>query len=245
MWTKDLILKQLEGSDKSVTWSVIRLWEQQAFTESDTDLLSSFAEQAIWRRREIERGDRSADCPLLSPKQLELARLRLPKYWRQLVDIANSRRPERAEPAAVAYRMNGRRPDPDLCWRCGEEGVCRYDHVSLCRHCLPIYGRIRRSYPYELSSRDKERLHEELGLLNAGRPTAERVETEALVIQGRNIRFKTSREFANQYAEERHGMPRALAESLAETNMKHNEDMSTAELFEDDPFDFEESEETE
>jgi hypothetical protein len=239
MWTKELLLKQLEKSDKSTTWSIIRLWEQQAFTESDTEILSSFAEQAVWRLREIERGDRSADCPLLSTKQLELARLRLRKYWRILLDVANSRRPERAEQVAVTYRMNWRSPDPVTCWRCGEESVCRYDHVSLCRHCVPIYERIRRAYPYELSKSDKERLHEELGPLDAGRTTTDRVETEALVIQGRNIRFKTAREFAAQYAEERHGMPRSLAEALADMNRNHNPDMSTAELFEEDPFDFE------
>ncbi len=240
-WNKALVLKQIEQSTKSATWAVIKLWQQQEFVDSDTNILSGFAEQAVWRQREIERGDRSVDCPLLSPKQIDLARLLLPKYWRQLVAIANSRRPERADQAACCYGLQ-LVPNDGYCRRCGEEYICFYEGTPLCKYCLPVYRRARQRYPCRLEDADKARLHEELDLSTETGARAERVETEALVIKGRNIRFKSAKEFAEQYSEERHGMPRELASALAETNMKHNPDVSTAELFEDDPFDFEEKE---
>ena len=245
-WTRELLMAQLERSDRSVTWSLVRLWERELPEIRDDPFLSSLALQVIWRHREIERGDRNANCPLLSRKQLALARQKLLGHWDVLLEIANERHPEKAAKAASDYRIaEGEEahsaPELPKCSRCGEEAQSAYGTTPFCGHCLHAHLRERELAPPDLMEEERERLHEELALLKSGGCRPERVETEALVIQGNRIRFKTPREFAAQYAEERNGMPRQLAAALAETNMKHNEDMSSAELFSaDDPFDFDE-----
>lgn len=90
-YTKEFIQNLLETNDRAVMRGVVAIWKRQTaseqsqratqcdngvgFTGVDAGLLSSFAEQII------QRGT-------LSVKQMYLARKKIPKYWRQLQEIA-------------------------------------------------------------------------------------------------------------------------------------------------------------
>lgn len=92
IWSIEEIKELLENNDTMVLRSVIKLWELQTqeekeecktlthngvgFSGFDAELLSSFAQQAIWKG-------------YLSRKQTFIARKRLYKYCGQLVKIAN------------------------------------------------------------------------------------------------------------------------------------------------------------
>lgn len=107
-----------------------------------------------------------------------------------------------------------------LCSRCGEPAVYFYRETPCCEPCLPIVRRARLNPAptYELTEEEQERLVEEMTLLESRR--AERVETNALVIEGNKIRFKTSKELAKATGN-KFGAPRELLKAL-----------------QDDPFDF-------
>ena len=92
VWTKEEIRDLLERSNKMVHRSIVKIFERQTedeksteatnhnngvgFNSVDAQLLSSFAKQILEGRS-------------LSPKQLEWARKKLPKYSNQLAKIAN------------------------------------------------------------------------------------------------------------------------------------------------------------
>lgn len=239
MWTKEAILTQVEKSDKSITWGLIRLWEKQEFTAADAEICNSMAQQAVWKRREIERGDRSENSPLLSAKQIELARTLLRKYWPQLVRIANRRRPDLGQQAAYAYGIPA--SDRPRCDCCGEEACYQNDDFYVCGHCSQFYERARNHYPYELTPDDRALLYEEMGLPYHERQRASRIETETLVIEGRNIRFKKPRELAWQYETNRYGMPREMVAELDKSMQQIGlgRGASTAAVRdEEDPFSF-------
>lgn len=94
MWTKEQIVSMLETNDKAVTRAVVAIYNRQTvseqaaqqtkvtnnvgFNHSDAPYLSYCAKYAIDKRVH------------LSGKHLEKARVRVRKYWKQLLDIANS-----------------------------------------------------------------------------------------------------------------------------------------------------------
>jgi hypothetical protein len=248
-WTKELILEQLNRSPKSVASALVYLWKKTTedelkdqegrayegvgFTRADSPFLVSVAEQAVWRQREIERGERDKDCPLLSDRQLELARIKLPKYWAQLLQVANERHPQKASKAAADYGFAAAPVHP-CCSRCGQEAHCRYGDIVFCGRCLRDYERERTQEPYELNSVERERLREELLLLKSN-PVAERRETESLVIEGTRVRFKTAQEFAAQYSNNRHGLPEGMNAALNALGTKRSSEMVSFDEL-DDPF---------
>lgn len=94
MWTKEQILTMLETNDKAITRAVIAIYQRQTddeqvaqhtlksnnigFNSSDAPYLSYCAKYAIDRKI------------TLTGKHLEKSRIRVRKYWKQLMDIANS-----------------------------------------------------------------------------------------------------------------------------------------------------------
>lgn len=91
-FTPEYILLLINQSDKSAINALITLANSDAETDSsDYDFLHSLATQAIWNNRDIERGLRSAESEVLSPKQMYWVRKLLTKYVTDLVDIANKR----------------------------------------------------------------------------------------------------------------------------------------------------------
>jgi hypothetical protein len=94
IWTKEKIVEMLETNDKAVTRAVIAIYQRQTldeqvsqhtlksnnigFNSSDAPYLSYCAKYAIDKRT------------TLSGKHLEKSRTRIRKYWKQLMDIANS-----------------------------------------------------------------------------------------------------------------------------------------------------------
>ena len=95
MWTKEQIVEMLETNDMAVTRAVIAIYQRQTedeqitrhtlksnnvgFNSSDAPYLSYCAKYAIDRK------------VALSGKHLEKSRTRVRKYWKQLMDIANSK----------------------------------------------------------------------------------------------------------------------------------------------------------
>ena len=91
-WDKERMVHYLENSDEMVRRAVVKIWELQTADEQlseatrhhngvgfngyDAQILTSFAKQ-------IRDGFR------LSEKQMSIARKRMLKYTKQLVDIAN------------------------------------------------------------------------------------------------------------------------------------------------------------
>ena len=94
MWTKEQIVELLETNDKAVTRAVIAIYQRQTaaeqdtrstrmannvgFNSSDAAYLSYCAQYAMKRKT------------LLSGKHLEKSRGKIKKYWKQLLEIANS-----------------------------------------------------------------------------------------------------------------------------------------------------------
>lgn len=232
-WTHETVLQQINRSDRSVTGSLVRLWERQAFTPSDSDLLCSLAEQVIWRSREIERGERSAEMPLLSARQLEIARLKLAKYVGQLVEIANQRHPEKAPEQHSIPTGADALPCVPACARCGEQSSSSLvppdasyrDRIALCCLCFPIVLREMSQSEYQLTEDERERARQEIEERAA---FSVRRETAALVIEGTNIRFKNAKELLAQ-----HGLPKALDTTSPKARGSVSERVSTA-----DPFSF-------
>lgn len=100
-WTKEKILDLLDKNDEAVTRAVVNIYKRQTPTEQhtkstrnvnemgfnkfDAELMSSFAEQIIkWNNTASPRFRKP-----LSQKQMSIARRKIKKYWRQLLEIAN------------------------------------------------------------------------------------------------------------------------------------------------------------
>lgn len=234
-WTKEKVLYQLETSDKSACFALVQLYARQTaaeqqgehtgeingmgFSRNDAPFLSSLALQVIWRQRDKELGKLPADAPLLSVKQLQCARAALVRYAGQLVEIANARKPELAENIKIPDRRlpqwEAQRPAPKpVCATCGQPAQSAYitdeGKKDYCGYCL--YDEIdrRMEQPYALNEEEKDRLQEELELMEARRGNGPKIETGALVIQGRDIRFKTAKELSHT----RTGMPTEMEENL-------------------------------
>lgn len=94
MWTKDQIKQILVTNDDQLAISVVLLYRRQTqdeqsagttryrngvgFNGTDAEILSSFAKFYLTRG-------------YLTPKQLHIARKKMPKYAGQLMEIANNR----------------------------------------------------------------------------------------------------------------------------------------------------------
>ncbi len=105
-WTVEGIKELLGKSNKAVERAVLCIYERQTadekavgetnhqngvgFNASDAELLTSFAAQI---NKKVANGGALGNC--LSPKQLELARKKMPRYARQLAEEANGK----AQPA--------------------------------------------------------------------------------------------------------------------------------------------------
>jgi len=92
MWRKETIQELLEKNDTAVLRAVLAIYDRQTEDEKDIrgtrhlnsvgysgvdgEIMSSFARQ-IQKRNS------------LSPKQMVIARKKMKRYWRQLVEIAN------------------------------------------------------------------------------------------------------------------------------------------------------------
>lgn len=104
IWTPDMIREKIATCDKMVERSLVRLFERQTASEQDAaqttesngvgfngvdaEILTSFAQQII-------RKQNRPSCPegvRLSDRQLEIARKKLRKYARQLMEIAKENR---------------------------------------------------------------------------------------------------------------------------------------------------------
>lgn len=246
-WTRDKILYQLEHSDKSVIYGLLQLYARQTsteksgthnnelngvgFTRYDSDFLSSLCAQIIWRIRDKETGRLATDAPLLSAEQLLWARRLLPKYWRQLMDIANHRRPDLAENIQIYSKRlpeweEEKKPPQPVCAGCGQPAQSAYitdeGKTTYCGYCLQDEIRRRMEQPYELNEEEKDRLQEELEMMAARRAKLTKIETEAMVIQGRDIRWKTTKEMA----ETRTGMPTEIEENLWQPTHRQMTDRS-------------------
>lgn len=98
-WTKESILRLIATSDDAVAAAITALHERQTeaekntgdaverngrgFNKRDADFLSSIAIR-------LPRYDNH-----MTPRQLEVARRKLPKYWRQLLEITKERQMSR------------------------------------------------------------------------------------------------------------------------------------------------------
>lgn len=94
MWTKEMIVEMLETNDKAVTRAVIAIYNHQTASEQD----------AQCTKISNNIGFNHADAPYLSycakyakdkrtyisGVHLVKCRKRVMKYWKQLLDIANS-----------------------------------------------------------------------------------------------------------------------------------------------------------
>lgn len=97
VWTKEQIINLLDTSEKAVTRAVVAIYKRQTaneqqtkttkernnvgFNQVDANYLSYCAQYAL----------KSGKC--LSGKHLERARLKIKKYWAQLLEIANEATP--------------------------------------------------------------------------------------------------------------------------------------------------------
>lgn len=102
-YTGTELWEMIESSDEICCSALVQLYYRQTedeqenaetthfngrgFNATDAQLLSSFAEHVLVNRRLRENG-KFKHKSLLSPRQLAIARVRLRKYLRQLVEIA-------------------------------------------------------------------------------------------------------------------------------------------------------------
>lgn len=102
MWTKEGIQALIQTNDRAVERAVVSIYRYQTYTEKlskattdhngmgfnafDAEILTSFAEQLLsgWS---------------LTPKQMGIARKKMVRYWRQLLEIAKNTERIRAEMA--------------------------------------------------------------------------------------------------------------------------------------------------
>ena len=101
IWSKESIKELLDRSDEAVYRAMIQIYNRQTadeqkyqdthiynsvgFSGSDAEIMSSFTEY-------YKKFDK------LSPKQMVIARKKMKKYWKQLLDVireANPNQPER------------------------------------------------------------------------------------------------------------------------------------------------------
>jgi hypothetical protein len=102
MITKDSIRELLLKSDAAVERGILAIYDRQTqdekvsettnhqngvgFSGADAQILSSFAEQI---EKKLQRGIKAGQC--LSVKQMELARKKIVRYSRQLLEIAEAK----------------------------------------------------------------------------------------------------------------------------------------------------------
>jgi len=104
LWSKESIQKLLETNDESVIKAMLRIYDRQTqdeqvaqdtqdwnsvgFTGVDAEIMSSFTEYYNkWGK--------------LSPKQMMLAKKKMKKYWKQLLDVIRTENPH-TQPERVA-----------------------------------------------------------------------------------------------------------------------------------------------
>lgn len=143
-YTADQMLEMINKSDEVCCSALVQLYyrqtedeketaqtthsNKQGFNALDAAILSSFAEQVIANRKLREEG-RFEYKILLSRKQLELARVKIRKYVRQLVEIACEKAEARAakEVAPVAQTYEAYFPSAlvvegnNIRWKTAEE----------------------------------------------------------------------------------------------------------------------------
>lgn len=107
VWTREQVLEKLAASDVFVERALLALYDRQTSAEQsagqtsedngvgfngvDAPILSSFAEWVKRVSRPEGQYAARAEGKRLSDKQRAIARKKLRKYVRQLVDVANSR----------------------------------------------------------------------------------------------------------------------------------------------------------
>lgn len=116
--TRETVLQAIAQNDKAAVNALIKLYARQTadeqharvtghdngvgFNGTDAPFLSSLAEQAIARRAERKAGRIPAHWTDLSPRQISALRKALPKYGRQLLQIAEETQAAKAERASLA-----------------------------------------------------------------------------------------------------------------------------------------------
>lgn len=102
-YTKEIIQEKIKTDDRWVYRSLEVLYDRQTqdeqetkstnhhnsmgFNGTDSFILSSFMEQL--NKRKV-----TGQPVTLSPKQLEICRKKLPKYWKQIQEVINSKTKE-------------------------------------------------------------------------------------------------------------------------------------------------------
>lgn len=93
MWDKEAINALLDRSDKAVMKALLQLYARQ--TESERQMQTTTDANGVgfnYRDAEVlcDIAKRVRQWGRLTPKQTELVRGRIKKYWRQLAEIANA-----------------------------------------------------------------------------------------------------------------------------------------------------------
>jgi hypothetical protein len=125
--TRTELLQQIATNDTIAVSALIALYGRQTadeqtaettahsngvgFNGTDAGILSSFAKQAIEWRAAKKAGQAVRFASPLSPRQMELLRKKLPKYARQLEEIAEEKAARRA---AASRPEPGERPDGEV-----------------------------------------------------------------------------------------------------------------------------------
>jgi hypothetical protein len=157
----------LETNDRILCGAVLALYkcqtadEQQSqatrhengmgFNGTDANILSSFAEQIRQRKEQERAGTLPTGYGLLSPKQIELARKKMPKYAKQLLRLAGCSQPagneEPAQPAPAADPkpnpcVNPKTGTRYFCVDCGLPADVMQWETSLCNGCFGARERL-------------------------------------------------------------------------------------------------------
>ena len=126
-YTKEFIANKLVTNNEWLIKGLLAIYNKQTdqeqaagctredngvgFNGADSVILSSFAEQ-IKRWQALPLNQRRFGIPL-SPKQLAIAKKKMPKYARQLAEIANANRPETSNATTAPQHQVNQPVDDD------------------------------------------------------------------------------------------------------------------------------------
>jgi hypothetical protein len=151
--TAEDMRKALESNDRILCGAVLALYGCQeadeqntqatrhkngmGFNGTDAYILSSFAQQIQQRKEEERAGTLPAGYGLLSPKQIAIARRKMPKYANQLLGLMNPARAEEpAEPAPASQPTQEPMAKKYFCCDCGQPANVMAWETSLCNSCF-------------------------------------------------------------------------------------------------------------
>ena len=158
----------LETNDRILCGAVLALYkcqtadEQQTqatrhengigFNGTDANILSSFAEQIRQRKEQERAGTLPTGYGLLSPKQIAIARKKMPKYAKQLLRLAGcsqpaagTEEPTQSTPAADPKPTPCVNPKTGVryfCVDCGQPADVMQWETSLCHGCFGARERL-------------------------------------------------------------------------------------------------------